>query len=121
MARYAIWNKETDVITPIGEVLTPEQWQNRYPWTAIETAVPIVATGFFNGGFCGELSQMKAICLSQGAKFDDGLTNEELLEAIEAFEDMFNAPSYEVSDATRTADALEDLVLLQELSMDIAE
>ena len=120
MKRYAIWNKKTDVVTPIGEVLKAEQWLNRYPWIAIETAVPVVAHGFFNGGFCGELSQMKAICEAQGAEFADGLTAEELLEAIEAWEDSLASASTEtVSDATRTADALEDLVLLQELQMDM--
>ena len=117
MARYAIWNKKTDVVTPIGEVLKAEQWFNRYPWIAIETAVPVVASGFFNGGFCGELSQMKAICEAQGAIFEDGLTAEKLLEAIEAWEDaLAYASTGVVSDETRIADALEDMVVLQEVA-----
>jgi hypothetical protein len=117
MARYVIWNKETDVVTPIGEVLKPEQWKNRYPFTALEKAVPVVADGFFNGGFCGELSQMKANCEKQGAIFDDGLTAEELLAAIEAWEDALAIASTGfVSDETRMADALEDMVVLQEIA-----
>ena len=119
MKRYAIWNKETNVITPIGEVLSPEQWMNRYPWIKIEGMIPVVASGAFNGGLIAELSQLKAMCEAQGATFADGLTHEELLEAIEAWEDAQSAPITEVSDATRTADALEDLVLLQELAMDM--
>ena len=117
MARYSIWNKKTDVVTPIGEVLKAEQWCNRYPWIAIETAVPVVASGFFNGGFCGELSQMKSICEAQGAIFEDGLTTEELLAAIEAWEDaLAYASTGTVSDETRIADALEDMVVLQEIA-----
>ena len=61
---------------------------------------------------------MKMIAESNGVVFEDGLTNEEILAIIEEFEDAQNVPAEEtISDATRTADALEDLVLLQELSM----
>lgn len=120
--RYAIWNKETDVITPIGEVLSPEQWMNRYPWIRIPGLVPVIAAGTFNGGLIAELSQLKENCLREGAEFEDGLSAEELLAAIEAWEDARNSAHVDtVSDATRTADALEDLVLLQELSMDMGE
>lgn len=31
MARYQIWDIKSEVITPIGEVLTAEQWLDRYP------------------------------------------------------------------------------------------
>ena len=30
MKRYAIWNKQDMILTPIGEVLTAEQWIERY-------------------------------------------------------------------------------------------
>lgn len=29
--RYQLWDKESQVITPIGEVLTAGQWMERYP------------------------------------------------------------------------------------------
>ena len=32
MARYKIYDNSSDVITPVGEVLTAEQWLDRYPW-----------------------------------------------------------------------------------------
>ena len=32
MARYKIHDNSSDVITPVGEVLTAEQWLDRYPW-----------------------------------------------------------------------------------------
>ena len=116
LKRYAIWDKKTNVITPIGEVLTPEQWTNRYPWIKVDGLVPVVAAGVFNGGLIDELSQLKARCEAMGAEFADGLTNEELLEAIEAFEDSLNAPNATVSDQTRIANALEDMVVLQEIA-----
>ena len=35
MKRYAIWNKQDPVITPVGEVLTAAQWIARYPVAGI--------------------------------------------------------------------------------------
>lgn len=125
MARYAIWNKEDNIFTPSGEMFTPEQWITRYQWINANGAVPVISGELpFNGALIGELNNMKARCEREGAVFADGLSNEELLAAIEAFEDEINTPATEettISDATRTADALEDLVLLQELAMETAE
>lgn len=118
MAKYQIWDRKTDIQTPTMR-LTPEQFMERYAWTANENAIPVISTGIINGAVLKELNNMKAGCERQGASFAEGLTNEELLEAIEAWEYAQSAPITEVSDATRTADALEDLVLLQELAMDM--
>ena len=39
--RYAIWNKQDPIITPIGEVLTADQWKARYPVAALD-AITVV-------------------------------------------------------------------------------
>ena len=45
--RYQLWDKESQVITPIGEVLTAGQWMERYPAAA---AIPyVLAAGEVNG------------------------------------------------------------------------
>lgn len=115
LKRYAIWDKQTDVITPVGEILTPQEWIERYPVANVLTTV--CSAGDINGGFFGVLSQMKLMYENEGADFSKATTDEEVLEVIEAFEDGRNAtdPEY-VSDETRTADALEDLVVLTELA-----
>lgn len=115
LKRYAIWDKQTDVITPVGEILTPAEWIERYPVAKVLTTV--CSAGDINGGFFGVLSQMKLMYENEGADFSKATTDEEVLEVIEAFEDERNAtdPDY-VSDETRTADALEDLVVLTELA-----
>jgi hypothetical protein len=114
MARYQIWDKKTNVITPIGEVMTPEEWIIRYPWINIETAIPVIARGFYNGAFCGELSQMRDNCIAYGAVFAEGLSNEELLAAIEEYEIFLNTPSDEPTAEERIASALEYQNLLAE-------
>lgn len=110
--RYQIWDKTSNIYTPVGEELTPEVWKSRYKWINNPITVPVVASGIFNGAFCGELSQMKAMCENQGAVFEEGLSNEELLQAIENFEDYLNTPSEEVSTDERIAAALEAQVMM---------
>ena len=105
--KYQIWDKTSHVFTPIGEDLIPEQWINRYGWIKNPAAVPVVAAGIINGGYSGELSQMTAIAEDAGAVFEDGLTNEELLDAIAEFEDSMNRPSDESTPEERIAAALE--------------
>lgn len=85
--RYAIWDKVSDIYTPIGEKLTAEEWIARYGWINAAGAVPVVAAGLINGALIDELGQMKTRCEQMGATFDEGLSNEELLDAIEEFED----------------------------------
>ena len=111
--RYQIWDKQTVVYTPgidpaHGRMdYTPEEWAARYPWVAIPTEHCVLATGLYNGGFCMPLSEMKAISEGQGATFEEGLTPEALLDAVEAFEDERNALSTEPGAEERIAAALE--------------
>ena len=119
--RYVIWDEVSQVITPIGEVLTAEQWMDRYPMARLDGLQLVLAGGQINGAFCGVYSEMVDMYERQGCDFSGCKTQQEHLDAIEAFEDERNKPVVEpLSDATRTADALEDLVLLQELQLEAA-
>ena len=109
--RYVIWDKISNVITPIGEVLTPEQWLDRYPMGNVVDLV--VAGGVINGACCMEYTSFKDNYVRQGCDFSECTTQQEVLDAIEAFEDEMNAPVDVITDETRIADALEDLVVLQ--------
>ena len=87
MKRYAIWNKQDPIITPIGEVLTAEQWIDRYPVAGVPTITVICGGGEVNGSFFGTLGQMVGLYEKEGCVFTDDMTAEEKLAAIEAFED----------------------------------
>ena len=106
MAKYAIWNKKDPIITPIGEILTAEQWIERYPVAGIDTITVVCSAGEINGGYFGTLGQMKTMAENSGATFDENLTDEELLAAIEAFEDELNVDTG-ASAEERIAAALE--------------
>lgn len=108
--RYQVWNKTDNVITPIGEVLSPEQWLEKFPMgRALDL---VIGGGTINGSFCGEYTSMIDMYEKQGCDFTGCVTQQDHLDAIEAFEDAQNAPSDVTPDETRIADALEDLVVL---------
>lgn len=107
MSRYAIWNKKDPIFTPVGEVLSAEQWIARYPLAGVESITVVCSAGEINGGFFGTLGQMAQMYEAQGCDFSGCTTAEEKLEAIEAFEDAMNAPSTEPTPEERIAAALE--------------
>jgi hypothetical protein len=114
--RYAIWNKKDPVLTPIGEVLTAEQWIERYPIAGVESITVVCAGGEINGAFFGTLGQMVEMYTKAGCDFSACETAEDKLAAIEAFEDAREAEAAaeaqaaaeaEASNAERTTAALE--------------
>ncbi len=111
MSRYAIWNKSDPIITPVGEVLTAEQWIKRYPVAGVPSITVVCAAGEINGGFFGTLGQLEQIYGEQGADFSACQTPEDKLAVIEAFEDALNTPSDEPSAEERIAAALEYQVM----------
>lgn len=110
MSRYQIWNMQDDIYTPSNEKFTAEQWIARYPWINIPGAKMIITTGIINGGVAMEFEQTKKFYKEHGATITDDMTDEEVLAAIEDFEN--NPPgSGEPSVEERTAAALEFLAL----------
>ena len=116
MSKYAIWNKTDPILTPVGEVLTAEQWIQRYPIAGVESITVVCAGGEINGGFFGTLGQMVELYAKAGCDFSACETAEEKLAAIEAFEDAREAEAaeaaaaaaeQEAANAERTAAALE--------------
>jgi len=109
LKRYAIWDKVSPVITPVGEVLSAQDWVDRYPIAGLPNIVVVCSAGEINGGFFGTLGQMVQMYEAQGADFSEATTNIEKLEVIEAFEDARNTPvdTGESAPEERIAAALE--------------
>jgi len=107
MKRYAIWNKKDPILTPIGEVLSAEQWVNRYPVAGVERVTVVCGAGEINGAFFGTLGQMVQMYEAQGADFSACKTDEDKLAVIEAFEDELNKPNTEPTAEERIAAAME--------------
>ena len=108
LKRYSIWDKVSPVITPIYEILSAEEWMERYPVARLDNITVVGSAGEVNGGFFGTLGQMRSMYEGMGCDFSNATTNEKILEAIEAFEDARNAEASDyVSNEERIAAALE--------------
>lgn len=95
--RYAIWNKRDLVLTPVGEVFTPEQWIERYPIAGMDGITVVCSAGEINGGFFGTLGQMVDMYMREGCDFSTCNTPEEKLDMIEAFDEARKVASAEAA------------------------
>lgn len=109
MARYQIWNKTDDIITPSGAQFTAAEWADRYPWAKLPGVKMVISTPPINGGCAMEYSAMVAHYKKSGAEITDNMSDAEVLAAIEDFED--NPPDPGPSVEERTAAALEFLAM----------
>lgn len=109
MAHYQIWDGLSDIYTPKGEKLTAEQWRDRHSWVKIPGAKMIISAGIINGGVAMEFEATKNLYKKLGANITDDMADEEVLSAIEAYED--NPPAGEPTTEERTAAALEFLAM----------
>lgn len=120
MSKYAIWNKSDPILTPIGEVLTAEQWIQRYPVAGVDTITVVCAGGEINGAFFGILGQMVDLYTKRGCDFSTCETDQDKVDAINAFDEAMEAEAAaaaeaaanEVSTDERIAAALEAQVLM---------
>ena len=116
MKKYTIWNKRDSIITPIGEVLSAEEWMGRHPVARLESITVICAAGEINGGFFGTLGQMVNMYTNMGCDFSTCETAEDKLAVIEAFEDAkeaeIKAAANMPTTEERIAAALEAQVLM---------
>lgn len=106
MAKYAIWNKQDPILTPIGEVLTAEKWIERYPIAGVESITVVCAGGEINGAFFGTLGSMVEMYAKLGCDFSACTTSEERLAVIEAFEDEREVKAAEEAKAQAEQEAI---------------
>ena len=110
--RYQIWNKTDNVITPIGEVLTPEQWILRYPIAGVEGVKIIIGGGVINGTVMFEYTSTVERFERMGCDFSNCKTERDVLDAMEAFEDaMGNASAPETGSNTEATDVWDEMAL----------
>jgi len=118
MARYQIWDRVSDVITPSGEIFTAGQWKQKYP---VATRLDIVlAGGDVNGAFFAVYSQFVQMYAEMGCDYTDCVDQQDYLDAIEAFQDAMNAGDGESTPEERIAAALElqNLLSMEPVNLD---
>ena len=110
MRKYAIWNKCDDICTATGNVYTAEQWKEKHPIAKRADVIIVCAAGTVNGMIFGILSQMQQEREALGADFSKCKTDDEILEAIEIFDEEMNTQQdCEVSNEELTATSLASI------------
>ena len=107
MTKYAIWDKVSPVYTPNGKKFTAEEWKEEYPIAELESVKIVCGGGELNGAFFGVFSAMVDMYRKAGCDFSACESDQDYLDAIEAFEDEMNKPSGEPTPEERQAQALE--------------
>lgn len=111
MAKYKIWDKVSDIYTLGKDANGKSVWTaseyiaQEAPWLAQEGAKAIISGGVINGMVFMEYEATKAFYKRQGAAITDDMDEEQVLAAIEEFED--NPPKGEPSAEERIAAAME--------------
>ena len=116
MKRYAIWDKVSPIITPVGEVLTADQWKARYPVAALDSVTVICSAGEINGGIFDTLGSLVQRYENEGCDFSACTTAQEKVEAIEAFEDERSAKAKAAAAERAQTKALNDEMTATSLS-----
>lgn len=106
MSKYKIWNKEEQIITPIGEVLTAEQWIQRYPVAGLEDVDIVCGSGRINGGIFAVYDDFIELYRNMGCDFSNCTTKQEYLDRISDFENEQNSIEV-ISAEERIAAAIE--------------
>jgi len=103
--KYKIWDKKEPIYTPVGEMFTAQQWLDKWPWAKLPNTKCVISAGPINGAVMGEFSSFVEQYKKMGCPIDDTMTDEEILQTIEDFED--NPPEPEPTIEER-AIALEE-------------
>lgn len=118
MARYKIWNKVDSIITPIGESLTAEDWKERYGWAKSPNVKAVIGGTAINGSVMMEFESMKDHYKRLGCSFTEGMTDEEVLAAIELFEDTPPEAPITVEDRAMAAQEFQLMETIDAFEVD---
>ncbi|SHN68630.1 hypothetical protein [Desulfitobacterium chlororespirans] len=103
--KYKIWDKQETLITPIGEVLSPQEVFNQFPASRLSNMKYVIANQPVNMTVFMEFEATKELYRKQGTSITDEMTDQEVLDAITYFEE--NPPASGPSAEERIAAAME--------------
>lgn len=85
--KYKIWDGQETLVTPIGEVLTPEAVRAKYPVATIPGMKFIIADSPIQLQVWDEFTGIKEMYKKLGAGITDEMTDQEVLDAVSAFQE----------------------------------
>jgi hypothetical protein len=108
--RYKIWDRQETLVTPTMEILEPAQVFSQYPASLLPAFKFVIADQPINMAVFMEFESTKQHYAKLGVEFDEEMTEQEVLDAITAWEET---PVQQIpSPEERIAAALEFQTLL---------
>lgn len=117
--KYKIWNKQDNLVTPIGKILTPQEVFAQYPASQVEGIKYIIADQPINMAVFMEFEQTKNVYKSIGANIADDMTDEEVLQAIQEFEETPPATGPTAEERIASALEFQNLLAIPDMEEDI--
>ncbi len=119
MARYALWDKVSDIYTPGVDASTGKAvWtaddyiMYKAPWAGQDNVRIVVSGGNINGAMFMDYDSLIEMAVKQGFTYDEEATEDEVLAALEEYEDsVAEENSSTVTTNERIAAALEYLAI----------
>jgi len=84
--KYKLWNKQDTLYAPSGDAFTAEQIFKKYPLAKLPSVDFIICDAPISMGVFMEYSQTAETYKKAGAEITDGMSKQEVLDAITAFE-----------------------------------
>ena len=97
MPKYIIWDKRSDIFWTVRNHHTgktknsPSEIFEAFPWT--ESGKAIISGGVVNGAFFEDFHDRVAVYRGQGVEITDGMTDWEILDAMERYDSKPPIPS----------------------------
>jgi hypothetical protein len=107
--KYQIWDKTSPVITPSGDEFSADQWKEKWKWSKLTGVKAIISAGVINGAWMMEFNQTKQRYIDMGAPITEQMTDQEVIDAMEAWDNR--VPETTVTSDDRAAAALELIAL----------
>ena len=105
MPKYKIWDKQSNLITPTGKELTPEEVFAEYPAARLPNMKYIICDAPISMGVFMEFEATKEHYKHLGVPITDDMSDQEVLDAISDWEE--NPPEPEPTAEERIAAMLE--------------
>lgn len=112
---YKVWNKQDSLITPIGEVLTPQDVFSRFPASQLADMKYVISSQPVSMSLFVELEQFKSVFRQQGVSIPDDALPSEALAIISEWENTPKPQLPSVEERIASAMEFEMLLKMQQL------
>lgn len=126
MAKYAIWDKKSDIYTNLPHHITGKtRWSaSEYisevaPWAGLPGAKVIISGSAVNGGFFLDFYERAGFYKAQGVSITDDMNDGQALAAMEAYDNSPPEPDSALAEMVEALSRRVDTLTLRSLGYEV--